>query len=176
MARHPVTRAAVVVAAIVTLGCSAVRTTPLQELAWERWKQCDRFPTVTLKEIRANGDIWVWTHHGTNLAAWKECERAARAEQIRAGRFSAAAMPALSEADARALVRFAYFTDRPPTDTAYLLSPLWGNMPPDVKVFPAGTPVTFFYGIEPTGRILTITSRPSGSGLVAPWPRPRSSR
>jgi hypothetical protein len=106
----------------------------------------------------------VWTHHGTDLAAWKECERAAHAEQIRAGKFRAAAMPALSEADARALVRFAYFTDRPPADTAYLLSPLWGNMPPDVKVFPAGTPVTFFYGIEPTGRMLTIKTQWFGPG------------
>jgi hypothetical protein len=52
-----------------------------QELAWERWKACDRFPTISLKEIRTDGQIIVWTHHGTDLAAWRACDTEARQQQ-----------------------------------------------------------------------------------------------
>jgi hypothetical protein len=154
-------------ATLVLAGCS-VANTPLQELAWDRWKLCDRFPTVTLKEVRTNGDIWVWTHYGTDYAAWQECDRAARAEQARARKFTAASMPGLSAADAKGLVRVAYFTDQPPADSPYLLSPMLGNMPRDVKVFPAGSPVTFFYGINGVGRVVaTKTNWIGPDGAIA---------
>ena len=69
------------IAAVLFAGCAAAQNSLAQEMAWERWKKCDRFPTVTLKEIRTDGQIWVWTHHGTDLAAWRECDTAAKAEQ-----------------------------------------------------------------------------------------------
>ena len=43
-------------------GCAATQTTLAQELAWDHWKKCDHFPTITLKEIRTDGQIVVWTY------------------------------------------------------------------------------------------------------------------
>ena len=62
-------------------GCAATQTTLAQELAWDRWKKCDHFPTITLKEIRTDGQIVVWTYYGADLAAWRECDQAAQKEQ-----------------------------------------------------------------------------------------------
>ena len=32
-----------------------------------------------------NGDVWVWTSYGQDLAGWQECDRAVRLDQQRAG-------------------------------------------------------------------------------------------
>lgn len=71
------------------VACATIKNTPAQDLAWERWKECDKFPQITLKEIRADGQIWVWHKHGVDLAKWQECEREARARQQRAGKLTA---------------------------------------------------------------------------------------
>jgi hypothetical protein len=66
-------------------------------------------------------------------------------------------------------VRFAYFTDPPPTPGTYLRSGLVGrNMPPDVKQFSASKPVTFFYAVNQVGRVLPVQARWIGpDGKVA---------
>jgi hypothetical protein len=151
---------------VAVAGCASMMNTPAQDLAWDRWKLCDRFPTVTLKDIKVNGDLWVWTYYGTDYAAWQACERAARAEQVRTGKLAAAAMPAVSADDAKGLVKFAYFTDQPPAVGTFLHTTFGRNMPPDVKVFPAGSRVTFFYAINQVGRVMTTKANwiaPSGT-------------
>jgi hypothetical protein len=145
-----------------------MRNTPAQDLAWDRWKKCDRFPTITLKEILTNGDIWVWTQYGSDLAAWQECERAARTEQVRTGKLGFASRPATGADDAKGLVKFAYFTDQPPVDGTYLRTMRARNMPPEVKAFPLGSRVTFFYAITQAGRLLKIrTNWIAPNGTIA---------
>lgn len=68
-------------ALVALAGCATMPTTVAQELAWERWKMCDRFPTVTLKEVRTDGQIWVWTTGGTDYAAYQQCIAKAAADQ-----------------------------------------------------------------------------------------------
>ena len=75
-------------------GCGMARMTLAQELAWDLWKQCDSFPGIQLKEVRQDGQIWVWTT--SDLTAWRECINKAREDQARRG---VAAVPAaVSEA------------------------------------------------------------------------------
>lgn len=52
-----------------------MQNTLAQDLAWERWKQCDNIPGVTLKEIKTDGQIWVL--YTDNLGPWQECDRRA---------------------------------------------------------------------------------------------------
>ena len=65
------------------IGCEMARMTLAQEMAWDQWKQCDNFPGVQLKEIRQDGQIWVW--NTSDLGAWRECIRKAREDQARRG-------------------------------------------------------------------------------------------
>jgi hypothetical protein len=83
MFRVPI--AAWVSVAVIASGCAGLQNTSAQDAAWARWKKCDRFPTVRLKDIKPNGDVWVWTSYGQDLAAWRECDRAVRLDQQRAG-------------------------------------------------------------------------------------------
>src|SRR5260370_27594290 len=64
-------------------GCASAGNTLAQELAWQRWEKCKHFRTITLKEIKTDGQIWVWTQYGPDFSAWKECERKAGEEQAR---------------------------------------------------------------------------------------------
>ena len=58
----------------VQLGCAAVGDTPAQVLAQERWEQCKgASPGVQLREIRPNGQIWVWSTDSGK--AFLECDR-----------------------------------------------------------------------------------------------------
>jgi hypothetical protein len=68
-------------------GCSGpVRNTLAQDLAWERWHQCSaKYPTIQLKEIRQDGQIWLWHYGGSDWAAVQECLRVAAAEQAKRG-------------------------------------------------------------------------------------------
>jgi hypothetical protein len=68
---------------LLLAGCASMRNTLAQELAWERWQKCNHFRGITLKEIRTNGQIWVWVADGGEQTAWRECDRLARAEQAR---------------------------------------------------------------------------------------------
>jgi hypothetical protein len=71
-----------------------------QEMAWQQWKKCDSYSGVTLKEIREDGQIWVW--HTTGLSAWQQCIRRAREEQARRG---VAAIPAAQATEGGAAAR-----------------------------------------------------------------------
>jgi hypothetical protein len=67
---------------VLLAGCGAVANTPAQDLAWERWKQCDHFINVILQRIELDGRIWVETRNGNaDLAPWQACMRQAAAEQ-----------------------------------------------------------------------------------------------
>lgn len=70
-------------------GCGAARMTLAQEMAWDQWKQCDHFAGVQLKDIRQDGQIWVW--YTSDYGAWQQCIRQAREDQARRG---VAAVPA----------------------------------------------------------------------------------
>ena len=76
--------------------------------------------------------------------------------------------PPLPEADLQKLVKFAYFTDAPPTAGTFLHTTINRNMPPDVREFPTGKPVTFFYAVNQVGRVLPVQMRWVGpDGTVA---------
>src|SRR5687767_15254495 len=64
---------------LVTAGCAALRPTLAQELALERWRECDRFPTIQLKEVRPDGQIWVF--YGHEKEAFFQCLRDAEKKQ-----------------------------------------------------------------------------------------------
>lgn len=75
---------------LLLMACASAQNTLAQDLAWERWEKCKHFPTITLKEIKTDGQIWVWTQYGSDLSAWQECDRRAREEQ---GRGVASSIP-----------------------------------------------------------------------------------
>lgn len=68
---------------LLTVGCSTFKNTLAQDLAWERWKSCDKFATVRLKEIRPDGQIWVWygPDYSADRAEVLGCLAQAAAEQ-----------------------------------------------------------------------------------------------
>ncbi len=78
--------------AISMIGCELARNTLAQDLAWEQWYQCNQFPEIELKEIRQDGQIWVW-NRGGHLSEWRTCILKAREDQARRG---LAAVPAAS--------------------------------------------------------------------------------
>ena len=85
--------------AVQLAGCATVADTPAQVLAQERWEQCKGTPGVQLKEIRPDGQIWVWTTDSGK--AWQECDRRVANEQASRRKVNgpgpaAATTPALS--------------------------------------------------------------------------------
>jgi hypothetical protein len=146
-----------VVAVMSTVGftaCASLKNTPAQDQAWERWQQCKHFPNITLKEIRANGEVWVFTGDGShNLGPWRTCMQDALAAQRAAGRTHDLQLP-LGAAEVHELVRFAYFTTQPPVQGTFLRSAVLSNMPPKATSFTKGAPVTFFYAVTQLGRVL----------------------
>ena len=65
----------------------------------------------------------------------------------------------LSGFEAAGLVKFAYFTDEAPEPGTMLFTAFRRNMPPEVREASVRTAVTFFYGIQQTGRLLDIQVR-----------------
>jgi hypothetical protein len=58
--------------------CAPTRNTTAQDLAWERWKQCDHFADVRLNDIRPDGAISITVKTAAmggmqQAAAWKQC-------------------------------------------------------------------------------------------------------
>ena len=68
---------------LLLAGCASMGNTLAQDLAWERWQKCNHFRGIRLKEIKTDGQIWVWVDDGGERSAWSECERLALAEQAR---------------------------------------------------------------------------------------------
>jgi hypothetical protein len=64
-------------------GCASMQNTIAQDLAWERWRKCSNFQGIRLKDIKPDGQIWVWVADGGEQKAWQACDSAARAEQAK---------------------------------------------------------------------------------------------
>jgi hypothetical protein len=64
-------------------GQGAVGAVGAQDLAWERWNRCNHFRGITLKDIKPDGQIWVWQADGGEISAWRACDSAVRAEQAK---------------------------------------------------------------------------------------------
>jgi hypothetical protein len=69
---------------VMAPGCATVRDTPAQDLAWERWKTCDHFATVTLERIDLDGRLVVRGYE-SEAARFTACVREAAADQVRRG-------------------------------------------------------------------------------------------
>jgi len=69
---------------ITAVGCATARNTLAQDLAWERWKACDRFSTIALDRIDLDGRLVV-TGHEHEAAPFTSCVRAAAADQSHRG-------------------------------------------------------------------------------------------
>ena len=72
-------------------GCATAGNTPAQDLAWERWRACDRFSTISLDRIELDGRLIV-TGYESEAQAFTTCVRDTAAAQARHG--VAAAGPA----------------------------------------------------------------------------------
>lgn len=64
---------------LVAGGCA--QNTLAQDLAWERWRKCERVGTTGLKEIRPDGQIWFWYKSPMEYTFVRECLAKAAAEQ-----------------------------------------------------------------------------------------------
>jgi hypothetical protein len=65
-------------------GCASMGNSPAQELAWERWRACDRFSTISLERIEMDGRLVV-TGQEMEAAAFTTCVRESAAAQARQG-------------------------------------------------------------------------------------------
>ena len=150
---------ATLVIVCVFAGCSlGVRNTPAQDLAWERWYKCNHFASVIVDRIEPNGQIWYRYRVTGESSAFQQCMRDTLNEQKQAGKLNQTATAALSETDARQLVRYAYFTAAPPSGS-YIRAIFGADMPMESKTFTKGTPVTLFYGVDQVGRVLHIEAK-----------------
>ena len=70
-------------------GCASMGNSPAQELAWERWRACDRFSTISLERIEMDGRLIV-TGQEMEAAAFTTCVRESAATQARQGVAAAA--------------------------------------------------------------------------------------
>jgi hypothetical protein len=68
---------------LLLAGCASMQNTVAQDLAWERWQKCNHFRGITLKDIKPDGQIWVWQADGGEISAWRACDSAVRAEQAK---------------------------------------------------------------------------------------------
>jgi hypothetical protein len=71
------------VAATLAAGCVAHTRTRAEDLAWARWKQCDRFPSVTLMRITPEGELDATATVPDEFKQWEACILVAHREQIR---------------------------------------------------------------------------------------------
>src|SRR5262244_2499542 len=86
MARSRVFGLMAVTAALA--GCATMANTPAQNLAWERWRACDRFSTISLERIEPDGRLIV-TGYEREAIAFTACVRETAAEQARRGAVAA---------------------------------------------------------------------------------------
>ena len=77
---------------VASTGCASMGNSPAQELAWERWRACDRFSTISLERIEMDGRLIV-TGQEMEAAAFTTCVRESAATQARQGVAAAAAAP-----------------------------------------------------------------------------------
>jgi hypothetical protein len=58
--------------ALVTCAACGATQTPAQKLAWERWNRC-QFPAVSVRDIAADGQIWLEYRDPEMAATVQEC-------------------------------------------------------------------------------------------------------
>ena len=75
---------ALLLAALVG-GCASGGMTLQQELAWESWKACDRFPTVRMDRIEPDGRIHVKYLNLAEYREWAQCVKDVKAQQASRG-------------------------------------------------------------------------------------------
>ena len=97
--------AAVAVLGSVWLGgCAAMKNTPAQDLARDRLRGCNRFPSVTLRDLAADGSMTVVTYGAGSVseyAAWRGCMEEALAAQKKQGKLPPDAQPSIIELKTR---------------------------------------------------------------------------
>lgn len=69
---------------VASTGCATMGNTPAQELAWERWRACDRLSTISLERIELDGRLIV-AGYETEAQAFTACVRETAAGQARPG-------------------------------------------------------------------------------------------
>src|SRR5713101_6138325 len=69
--------------AVAAGGCGTGSMTLAQELAWEQWNRCDKFPNVKMDRMEPDGRIWVKYHSAAEFREWNACVTEVRAEQGR---------------------------------------------------------------------------------------------
>ena len=84
---------AAALALLIVSGCSVLKNTRAQDLAWERWKQCDHFPGVSLTKIETNGLVWVQYGSMSEYRDWDACMYYALQDQRRDGKMTPDAEP-----------------------------------------------------------------------------------
>jgi len=121
-------------------------------------------PNVQITRVESSGRWWWATQDASGgVAELNACMN----EKLAASR--TATQPPVPQSELNGLVKFAYFTDSPPAAGTFLHSGTFmRNMPPDVKQFPTGKSVTFFYAVNQVGRVLPVQARWIGpDGKVA---------
>jgi hypothetical protein len=145
---------------LLLTGCASTNT-PAQDRAWAAYSACQAEgrvnPNVQITRVEASGRWWWATRDASmGVAELTACMN----EKLTAGNLAANARPPLPQSEAQKLVKFAYFTDSPPAAGIFLhTGPLMRNMPPNVKEFAPGKPVTFFYAVNQVGRVLPAQAR-----------------
>jgi len=81
-------------ALLIAAGGCATSNTPAQDLAWERWRTCDRFVTIALDRIEPDGRLVVKGYE-SEAASFTTCVRDAAADQVRRGTAATAEAPVL---------------------------------------------------------------------------------
>jgi len=76
-------RAALATIALLASGCASMGNTLAQDLAWEQWTKCDRFPNVRMDRVESDGRIWVKYYSAAEYRDWSACVNTIRAEQGR---------------------------------------------------------------------------------------------
>jgi len=92
--------------AVLLTGCAIVAPpdTPAQTLARQRIKECDRFPSVQIREVLPDGGIRVSSYgvsSVTEFPAWKACVTGALDRQRKDGRIAADTEPMIQESNQR---------------------------------------------------------------------------
>ncbi len=98
------TSAVALAAVLVLAGCATLKDTPAQDLARTRIQRCNRYPTVTPQEVRADGSITVLTYGAgavSEYPAWRRCMDEVLAEQQKAGLVPRDAQPAIVDVRGR---------------------------------------------------------------------------
>jgi hypothetical protein len=73
-----------VLGVLTAAGCATAHNSPAQDLAWERWKACDHFVTITLERIDLDGRVVVRGNEH-EAAPFTTCVHEAAAGQVRRG-------------------------------------------------------------------------------------------